>query len=130
MAQKSITERDRIVQELIKLRIDKFASTKTMLEYLHIQYGYEQSYSYELIRLSKSEITKIFKEEHEDAFNNAVARLDELIENTKSEKIRLEAEKEKNKLLGLYKPVKQEIDVNVTAYKVKIPGLNNGDTAV
>ena len=113
---KSLTERDRIVQELIKLRVEKFASTKTLLEYLYTQYGYEQSYSYELVRLSRQEITKIFAEELEESFNNAVAQLDEIIETTKNEKQRIEAIKEKNKVLGVYRP--QRVDITTKGQSI------------
>ena len=43
-----------IIMALVKMRVEKFATTKTMLEFLMNQIGYAQTYSYELIKISKS----------------------------------------------------------------------------
>lgn len=102
-------DRQQIVSALVKMRVEKFATTKTMLDFLMKDLGYGQTYSYELINQSKEKIQEIFKEEHEQSFSNAIARLEEMIETTKNEKMRLEAQKELNKLLGLHKP--QKIDL-------------------
>lgn len=100
---------EQIVQSLIKMRIEKFATTKTMLDFLMNDIGFGQTRSYALINEAKEKISEIFKEEFEQSFNNAVGRLEEMIEGTKNEKLRLEAQKELNKLLGLHKP--QKLDV-------------------
>ena len=101
-----------IIMALVKMRVEKFATTKTMLEFLMNQIGYAQTYSYELIKISKSRINEIFKEEHEESFHNAMARLEEIIERSKNEKVRLEAQKEMNKLLGLHKPQRVDLTTN------------------
>lgn len=114
-SQNNTIERDRenIIMALVKMRIEKFATTKTMLDFLmNKPLSYKESYSYELIRESKKRIEKIFKEEYEESFANALARLEEIIETTKNEKTRLEAQKEMNKLLGLYKPQKVDVTTN------------------
>lgn len=98
-----------IVLALIKMRIEKFATTKTMLDFLMNKLGYAQTYAYELLKISKARIEKIFKEGHEESFYNAVARLEEMIEETKSERHRLAVQIEMNKLLGLHKP--QRVDI-------------------
>jgi len=105
-------DKEQIIIGLIKMRVEKFATTKTMLDFLMNDIGYAQTYSYELIRLSKLRISQIFKEEHEESFHNAIARLEEIIETTKNEKTRLEAQKEMNKLLGLHKPQKVDVTSN------------------
>ena len=102
-------DKDKIVSALVKMRIEKFATTKTMLDFLMNEIGYAQTYSYELIKISKERINEIFREEHEQSFHNAMGRLEEIIETSKNEKTRLEAQKEMNKLLGLYKPQKVDI---------------------
>ena len=107
-----------IIMALVKMRVEKFATTKTMLEFLMNQIGYAQTYSYELIKISKSRINEIFKEEHEESFHNAMARLEEIIERSKNEKVRLEAQKEMNKLLGLHKP--QRVDVTSNGKDLQI----------
>lgn len=105
-------DKENIISALVKMRVEKFATTKTMLDFLMNQVGYGQTYSYELIKLSKERIKDIFKEEYEQSFHNAIARLEEIIETTKNEKVRLESQKEMNKLLGLYQPQKVDITSN------------------
>jgi hypothetical protein len=125
---KSFSKED-IIMSLVKMRVEKFATTKTMLDFLMKEVGYAQTYSYELIKISKSRINEIFREEHEESFHNAMARLEEIIESTKNEKTRLEAQKELNKLLGLHKPQKVDVtsngkDISVSEIVVKIVRSN------
>ena len=105
-------DKEQVIMALVKMRIEKFATTKTMLDFLMNQLHYGQTYAYELIKLSKLRINHIFKEEHDESFHNAMARLEEIIETTKNEKTRLEAQKEMNKLLGLHKPQKVDVTSN------------------
>ena len=114
-----------IIMSLVKMRVEKFATTKTMLDFLMKEIGYAQTYSYELIKISKGRINEIFKEEHEESFHNAMARLEEIIESSKNEKTRLEAQKEMNKLLGLHKPQRVDLttngkELNISEIVVKI----------
>ena len=116
-------EREKIILALVEMRVEKFASQKTMLDFLMNKLGYKQSYAYELMAESRKRITEIFKEEHEEAFSKAVARMEEIIETTRNEKIRMEAEKELNKLLGLYKPQRVDITTNgkdITGIQIEI----------
>ncbi len=105
-------DKEQILMALVKMRVEKFATTKTMLDFLMNELGYAQTYSYELLKLSKQRIQDIFKEESEESFHNAIARLEEIIETTKNEKTRLEAQKEMNKLLGLHRPQKVDVTSN------------------
>jgi hypothetical protein len=111
-------DKEQVIMALVKMRIEKFATTKSMLDFLMNQLHYGQTYAYELIKLSKSRINQIFKEEHDESFANAMARLEEIIETTKNEKTRLEAQKEMNKLLGLHKP--QRVDVTTNGKDLQI----------
>ena len=119
-----------IIMSLVKMRVEKFATTKTMLDFLMREVGYAQTYSYELIKISKGRINEIFREEHEESYHNAMARLEEIIESTKNEKTRLEAQKELNKLLGLHKPQRVDVtsngkDISVSEIVVKIVRSND-----
>lgn len=102
-------DKDMIINALIKMRVEKFASKKTMLEFLMGQLKYGQTFAYELINEANQKIVEMFKEEHEQSFANAVARLEEIIETTTDRKMRMEAIREMNKLLGIARP--QRIDV-------------------
>lgn len=117
-SEKKTWDRDQIILALVKMRVEKFATTKTMLDFLMNELGYAQTYSYELIKESKNKITEIFKEESEESFHNALARLEEIIETTKNEKTRLEAQKEMNKLLGLHRP--QKVDVTSNGKEISV----------
>lgn len=105
-------DKEQLIMGLVKMRVEKFATTKTMLDFLMNDLKYGQTYAYELIKLSKLRINQIFKEEHDESFTNAIARLEEIIETTKNEKTRLEAQKEMNKLLGLHRPQKVDVTTN------------------
>ena len=105
-------DKEQVIMGLVKMRVEKFATTKTMLDFLMNDLKYGQTYAYELIKLSKVRINQIFKEEHDESFTNAMARLEEIIETTKNEKTRLEAQKEMNKLLGLHRPQKVDVTTN------------------
>ena len=112
-------DKENLIMALVKMRVEKFATTKTMLDFLMAKpFNYRDSYAYELIRESKKRINQIFKEEYEQSYHNAMARLEEIIETTKNEKTRLEAQKEMNKLLGLYKP--QRVDVTSNGRDLQI----------
>ena len=118
-------DKDKIILALVKMRVEKFATTKTMLDFLQNDLGFGQTYSYELVKLSKQKVQEIFKEESEESFHAAAARLEEIIETTKNEKHRLDAIKEYNKLLGLHRPQKVDVtsagkELNVNEIVVKI----------
>lgn len=110
-------EKELIINKLVEMRVEKFASQKTMLDFLMNHLGYKRTYSYELLDLARKRIGEIFREEHEDAYEAAVGRLQEIIETASSEKIRLEATKELNKIQGIYRP--QRIDVTSNGKEIK-----------
>lgn len=109
-------EKEKIILELVSLRINQMKSTKSLLEHLRYKYHYSDDFSYVLIAESKDMIHHMFKEEHKESFENAKARLEQMIEVTKNEKIRLDAIKEMNKLLGLHKP--QKVDITTDGDKI------------
>lgn len=131
-SEKKTWDRDQIILALVKMRVEKFATTKTMLHFLMVELGYAQTYSYELIKESKKKVNEIFKEESEESFYNSMARLEEMIETTKNEKVRLEAQKEMNKLLGLHRPTKVEVSGQVQIQGIDIQiisGTQNNSTS-
>lgn len=104
---------DKIVNALVRMRIEESASYKTMLDFLMLKLGYQQSYAYDLIRFAKDKITEIYATEHQDAFDDAIARLDAMYEKEKGNpKLKLEILKEKNKLLGIAKAQKVDVTSN------------------
>lgn len=124
------SNREAIIMALVKMRIEMFATTKTLLEFLMSEpFNYKDSYSYELIRECKKRIIEIFKEEHGEEYQTYKGRLEEIIETTKSEKLRLDAIKELHKLTGAYQPTRVDItsagnELKPTEIIVKIVGPN------
>ena len=94
------------------------------MDFLIIQLGYKRTYAYELLDLARKRIGEIFREEHEDAYEAAVGRIQEIIETASSEKIRLEATKELHRIQGIYRPVKVEVsgkvEHQITAIEINI----------
>lgn len=106
-------DRDQIIEALVKMRIEKFATTQSMLRLLKQKpLYYKDSYAYELIREAKKKIIEIFKEEMSEEFETYRARLETLIETSTNEKVRLDAMKELHKLTGAYKPNKVDVTTN------------------
>lgn len=125
-------DRDQIIEALVKMRIEKFATTRSMLRLLKQKpLYYKDSYAYELIREAKKKIIEIFKEEMSEEFETYRARLETLIETTSNEKIKLDAMKELHKLTGAYKPNKVEvsgkIEHTITSIEVNIIDSNTID---
>lgn len=123
-------EKEQIINALVRMRIEKFASQKTMLDFLMNHLGYKRTYAYELLDLARKRIGEIFREEHEDAYEAAVGRLQEIIETASSEKIRLEATKELNKIQGIYRPQRIDVTTNgkpITDIKIEIVAPNNNN---
>jgi Ser-tRNA(Ala) deacylase AlaX len=103
------SKREKAIQEIIEMRVSQMASTKSLLNHLMFKHTYTREVATMMIGEMRKRIQDMFKEEHEQAYHNAIARLEELIEKAENQKIRLDAIKEMNKLLGLHKPQKVDI---------------------
>lgn len=98
-------KRDDIVQALIKARLEKGMSTNSMVQYCKQQFGFEQSYSYDLVREARMKIAEIYKEWNIHALEESIADLEEqreIARQAKDRKLYLEISKELNKIKGLY----------------------------
>jgi len=98
----------------------KGKSTHTILEFLMEQVGMSRKIAYEVLKDAQTYIMEQTSEDMKVAFVEAINRLEDLYENGDS-KLRLDAQKELNKLRGLY--AAQKIDVSVD-YKAKFPGFD------
>lgn len=118
-------KKEDIVQELITLRVKHSMSVHNMMEYVKSTYGFEQSYSYELVRDARKKIAETYKEWNVNALEEAISDLEEQKENALKEddkKLALDITKEINKIKGLYV---EKIETTQRIIKVKVPGKKN-----
>lgn len=101
-------DRDILVDQIANMRI-KGAATKTILDFLQTEIGYKQAESYEILRDAQNKIKEMYQDANNTAFEESLSRLERLSESTSDKKLKLEIEKEMNKMKGLYKP--QKVDV-------------------
>lgn len=101
-------DRDILVDQIANMRI-KGAATKTILDFLQTEIGYKQAESYEILRDAQNKIKEMYQDANNTAFEESLSRLEKLSESTSDKKLKLEIEKEMNKMKGLYKP--QKLDV-------------------
>jgi hypothetical protein len=106
-------KREDIIDAIIKMRIEKGASTKTILkEFLMGELKYKQSYSYELLQEARKAIVQLYSTKNEELANEALGQLESMYEDSikqKNMKLALEIRKEISKLTGLYAAEKMDI---------------------
>jgi hypothetical protein len=81
-----------------------------------------QTTSYEVLRDAQKVINEMQLTEIETAFNEAVAQLEELYEDTSDKKLRLEIRKEISKMRGLYaaQEIKHSGEIGIQGIDIKI----------
>jgi hypothetical protein len=112
-------DREFLVSKVAMMRI-KGKSTHTILEFLMEKVGMSRKIAYEVLKDAQTYIMEQTSEDMKIAFVEAINRLETLYEDGDG-KLRLEVQKELNKLRGLY--AAQKIDVSVD-YKAKFTGFD------
>ena len=119
-------KKEDIIDAIVKMRIEKGASSKTIIqEFLMNQLGYKISYSYVLYGEARQKIVELYNTQNSELANEALGQLESMLEDAvrqKNIKLALEIRKEMSKLTGLYSP--EKIDVSITEYKAKFPGID------
>jgi hypothetical protein len=105
-------DREFLVSKVAMMRI-KGKSTHTILEFLMEQVGMSRKIAYEILKDAQTYIMEQTSEDMKIAFVEAINRLETLYEDGDG-KLRLEVQKELNKLRGLY-----------AAQKLEVSGLEN-----
>jgi hypothetical protein len=126
-------KREDIINSIIKMRIEKGCSTKTIIEdFLQGELGYKVSMAYTLYKEARVKINQIYQNNNESAINEAVGQLEDLYEKALSDgnkKLALDVRKEINKLVGLY--AAEKVDITSGGEKtteIKLIQINkNGD---
>lgn len=119
-------KKEDIIDAVVKMRIEKGASSKTIIQdFLMGQLGYKISYSYVIYQEARQKIVELYNTHNHELANEALGQLEAMLEDAlrqKNMKLALEIRKEMSKLTGLYSP--EKIDVSITEYKAKFPGIN------
>lgn len=123
-------KREDIVDAVVKMRIEKGASTKTIInDFLMGQLGYKTSYAYDLYKQARVKIVELYDTKNTELANEALGTLESLYEDaikSGEKKLALEVRKEINKLTGLYAAEKIDIRGNVDN-KIIIEIVKNKD---
>lgn len=114
-------DRDFLVKKIAMMRI-KGKSTYFILEFLQNEVKMGQTTAYEVLRDAQKVINEMQLTEIETAFNEAVAQLEELYEDTSDKKLRLEIRKEISKMRGLYaaQEIKHSGEIGIQGIDIKI----------
>lgn len=113
-------DREYLVAKIAMMRI-KGKSTHSILEFLMEQVGMSRKIAYEVLQDAQKYIMEQTNEDTKLAFADAISRLEQLYESG-TDKIRLDALKEINKLRGLY--AADKVDITVVDYVAKFPGID------
>lgn len=106
-----------MVNAVVKMKVEKGASNKTILDFLKNDIGYGQTYSYEILKKARGKIQEIWDKNAEGHLEEAKAQLEEMLEtafNDNNMKLALSIRQEINKLMGLY-----------AAEKIEVSGFDN-----
>lgn len=104
-------DREYLVNKIAMMRI-KGKSTRFLLEFLQEKVGMPQSTAYTVLKDAQDVITEMQDKKMEDAYGDAIARLEDLYENSNDKRTKLSIQQELNKLQGLYKPNKVDVTTN------------------
>jgi hypothetical protein len=125
-------KKEDIIDAIVKLRIEKGASTKTIIqEFLIGELKYKQSYCYVLLQEARDKIVKLYNTQNKQLANEALGHLESMYEDCikdKNMKLALEIRKEINKLTGIY--AAQKIDVTSdgkSITEIKLIRIENKD---
>lgn len=111
-------DREYLVGKVSMMRI-KGKSTYFILDFLMEKVGMSRKVAYEVLGDAQKLIIEMQKSDIEISIAEAMARLEELYENADG-KLKLEVQKEINKLKGLYSAEKIDITLD---FKARFPGL-------
>ena len=119
-----------IIDAVVKMRIDKMASTKTIIsDFLMGQLGYGQTYAYEILKEARKEIIKLYDSSNEASLEEAIGQMEELAEGarqSKNYKLAFEVRRELSKIMGHYKEkIELSGQVGITGLDIQII-TNNG----
>lgn len=117
-----------LINSIVKMKVERGASNKTILDFLQNDLEYGQTYSYELLKEARKRIQYIWDRNAEAHLEESKAQLEELYEDAirnKNHKLALEIRKEMNRLMGLYAAEKIELSGELKSININI--VKNND---
>lgn len=111
-----------LINAVVKMKIEKGASNKTILDFLQNDMGYGVTYSYDIIKAARVKIQEIWDKNAEAHLEEAKGQLEEMLESAlrcKNVKLALQIRQEINKLMGLYAAEKIEVS-GLDSIKIEI----------
>lgn len=102
---KGTIKKEEIVQVLCDKILKEKISNFNMVEFVKKEYGYQQSYAYQVVRDARAKIADVYKDWNIDLLQNTIADLEnqkEIAMKCRNYKLVLEITKEINKISGLY----------------------------
>ena len=124
--------REDVINMIISMKLEKMATTKTILDFLQNELGYKQTYSYILLRESREKIIEIYDKNNAGKIEEAIGQLERMLEKSWSKndfKLSHSIRQELNKLIGLYAAQKVEHSgqVGITGLDIQIIGATNSN---
>ena len=95
-------DKDKIVEEVVKMRIKDLASTSTILAFIMKEAGVKQAQAYNYLEDAQKKIAEMYKDIRQTAFEEAIAQLQTLLEQANNVGDRLKVRQELSKVQGLY----------------------------
>lgn len=111
---------EKIVLELVELRVAKGYSNPSLLKYLREEYGLHTTRSYELINLARAMIGEMYANTNSKVLEDAITSMEKMKEDALQKgdrKLALEVQKEINKVNQLYI---QKLDITSGGDKIII----------
>jgi hypothetical protein len=115
-----------LVNNIVKMKVEKGASNKTILDFLQNDLEYGQTYAYEILKAARKRIQEIWDKNAEAHLEESKGQLEELYEEAirnKNMKLALQIRQELNRLMGLYAAEKIELSGEINL-KAKFPGMD------
>jgi excinuclease UvrABC nuclease subunit len=126
-SEKSKLDKIMAIDKIVEMRLKDMASTRTCLEYLKSQFGYEQSQAYTIMSEAHQKIKEMSEKSNQQNLETAKNQLEQMAEDAtknKQYKLAFEIRKELNNLEGLNKAN----DINFTGnINISFGDKNLGD---
>lgn len=121
MNKKGAFQKEDIIANVISMRLEKMASTKTIIDFLHNDLGMSKVMAYEYLKWAREEIKEQYDLMNPSKIEEAIGQYEEALERARSAKdwrLWNDLKKELNKILGVY--AKERIDITTNDKDMQI----------
>jgi uncharacterized protein YggE len=94
--------KDKLIEEVVKMRIKDLASTATILDYIMKEADVKQAQAYNYLSEAQDIISEMYKDIRKAALEEAIAQTQTLLEQAETVVDKLKVRQELSKLQGLY----------------------------